>query len=108
MNKIFCIIVISLSGCTYSEMALVSGGPMAQVNYLSGHGQFNQSPDGVTQFAFSVPIEPAFGMDSTVKSRNAILGNWLGSQKGCPDGYVIDRRTPEVVKGYELIEGHCK
>ena len=81
---------------------------MAQLEYLSGSGQFQQSADGTRKFRYIVPTDEVAGFPSTKDGRTALLENWLGTRKSCGRGYAIDRRSMEGLKGYEIIEGHCR
>ena len=100
---------LTLAACTSTDMALLSGNYDSAFRIFQGHGVISQNADGTKSFRFVI-AEDAF--DSIItseasieESRLRMLGQFLGKENQCNNGYKVTNRT--TVQSNVIYEGDC-
>jgi len=103
--------VMFLSGCLGNAMMLSD--PTMQVEMMQGTGVVNVSPSGETTFRFVVNANAWDGLglspQQIEEARMTAIGNFLGEEKQCLDGYSITSKSlqeHDMFSAY-VYEGKC-
>ena len=98
-------------GCTSIDAAQLTGGPQAAIGNIEGYGAIRQRPDGKQAFDYyfqgTAHNDIAEGYREKVRTEK--IARWLGINRHCPNGHVIDKRTEHKQPLHVFhYEGHCR
>jgi hypothetical protein len=98
-------------GCTSIDAALLTGEPQTAIGNKQGIGVIRQRPDGKKAFEyyFQGTAHNDIAEGYREKVRTEMIAGWLGTNRICPSGYVIDKRIEHKQPLHVFhYEGHCK